>query len=186
MKYIYRYWILVPLLLLAVLSREWAEETDAVPDEATIDMTRSKADYYLESFETRKFNSEGEPEYVIEGHTLSHFPEDNSSVIEQPKLVVFRKRNVWRMQALKGVFTPQPETFLLEGSVTMQRSSDHQEIRLETSEVTVLTQANQVSTDQPVTVSAENWQLRSIGLESDIEKGTLNLLSNVTARYETN
>ena len=68
----------------------------------------------------------------------------------------------------------------------MQRSSDHQEIRLETSEVTVLTQANQVSTDQPVTVSAENWQLRSIGLESDIEKGTLNLLSNVTARYETN
>lgn len=185
-KYIYRYWILVPLLLLAVLSRNWVEDADPTPDEATIDMTRSKADYYLESFETRKFNTEGQPEYVIEGHTLSHFPENDSSVIEKPRLVVFRKQSVWHMQSLKGVFTPQPDTFLLEGDVSMRRNSEQQEIRLETSEVTVLTEANQVRTDQPVTVSAENWQLRSIGLESDIEEGTLNLLSNVTARYETN
>lgn len=185
MKYIYRYWILIPLLIVAILSLDWAEDPPLAPDETTIDMTQSQADYYLESFETRKFDTAGQQTYRFSGETLSHFPEDDRSVVEAPELVVYRDNTVWHMQSPRGIFTPEPDKFLLEGNVTMRRVSNQQLIRLETSEVTVLTDNNQVSTGQPITVSAENWQLRSIGLESDIADGTLKLLSNVTARYET-
>ena len=185
MKYIYRYWILIPLLIAAILSLDWAEDPPLTPDEETIDMTQSQTDYYLESFETRKFNLSGEQTYRFSGDTLSHFPEDDRSVVVAPELVVYRDNIVWHMQSPRGVFTPEPDKFLLEGNVSMRRVSNQQLIRLETSDVTVLTDQNQVSTGQPITVSAENWQLRSIGLESEITDGTLNLLSNVTARYET-
>ncbi len=172
-------------MIIAILSLDWAEDPPLAPDEDTIDMTQSQTDYYLESFETRKFDVAGQQTYRFSGDTLSHFPEDDRSVIEAPELIVYRENIVWHMQSPRGVFTPEPDKFLLEGNVSMRRVSNRQLIRLETSDVTVLTDDNQVSTGQPITVSGENWQLRSIGLESDISDGTLKLLSNVTARYET-
>ena len=187
MKYIYRYWIIAPLLLLAILSRNWVEDPAGEPIETTIDMRASQADYYLEAFETRKFDVEGNPQYVMKGDTLSHYPEDDRSVIVEPRLVVYRNDVVWQMSSPRGVFTPQPDTFVLDGEVSMLRSGSgsDEDVKLETSNVVVMTEANKVTTDQPITVTAENWQLRSIGLESNIDDGTLKLLSNVTARYET-
>jgi len=184
-KYIYRYWILVPLLLLAILSRNWVEDPAGEPDEATIDMRASQADYYLEAFETRKYDAEGNPQYVMKGDTLSHYPQDDRSVIVEPRLVVYRRNIVWKMSSPRGVFTPQPDTFVLDGDVSMLRRGSEEDVKLETSNVVVMTEANKVTTDQPITVTADSWQLRSIGLESDINDGTLKLLSNVTARYET-
>lgn len=190
MKYIYRYWILVPLLLLAVLSRNWVEEPDSVSDEATIDMVASQADYYLEAFETRKLDGQGQPEYTVTGDALSHFPEDDRSVIIKPRLVMYRETHIWTMDSPEGVLTPDPETFRLSGDVKMVRkprnNNPNNQISLATRDVMVRTEENTVHTDQPVTVSSENWNLRSIGLESDIDAGTLILLSNVTARYEVN
>lgn len=206
MKYVYRYWILVPLLLLAVISRDWVEEPTQQEIEATIDMTRSEADYYLEKFETRKLDQLGHPEYVVTGATLSHFPEDDSSVIEQPELVLFREGVVWTMNSRQGKLTQNPETFFFEGQVSMLRqpaadsanlntasnNADQQDrqqvtansIRLETSDVFVRTEQNTVETDKPIKVTAANWQLSSIGLKSNIDDGSLELLSNVTGRYE--
>jgi len=186
MKYIYRYWILVPLLLLAVLSRNWVEEPGTVSTEATIDMAASQADYYLEAFETRKLDSEGKPEYTVTGDSLSHYPDDDRSVIIKPRLVMYRQQHVWTMDSPEGVLTPDPETFRLSGNVIMVRTGQDDEIRLETRDVMVKTEQHLVQTNQPVTVSSDNWKLQSIGLESDIDDGTLILLSNVTARYEVN
>ena len=194
MKYIYRYWILVPLLLFAVLSRNWVEEKpDGVNLEPTIDMAASQADYYLEAFETRKLNANGQPEYVVTGDALSHYPEDDRSVIVKPKLVMYRDQHIWTMDAPEGVLTPDPEIFRFSGDVSMLREAtvpDNTQqtdaIRLETRDVWVRTEENRLHTDQPVTVTSERWKLRSIGLESDIDAGILTLLSNVTARYEVN
>ncbi len=194
MKYIYRYWILVPLLLFAVLSRNWVEEeADAGSQEPTIDMAASQADYYLEGFETRKLDAGGQPEYVVTGDALSHYPEDDRSVIVKPRLVMYREDHTWTMDSPEGVLTPDPETFRFSGDVSMVRETlvkpgdnGQDAIRLETRDVWVKTEENRVHTDQPVTVTSERWKLRSIGLESDIDAGILTLLSNVTARYEVN
>lgn len=197
MKYIYRYWILVPLLLLAVWSRDWAEDQpdDVASEESTFDMAARQADYYLEAFETRKLNEQGQPEYVITGDALSHFPEGDRSVIVKPRLVMYREEHVWTMDSPEGELTPDPETFRLSGDVVMVRENsathaenikDDKAIRLETSDVMVRTTDNILRTDQPVTVTSAQWKLRSIGLESDIDAGVLTLLSNVTARYEVN
>lgn len=217
MKYIYRYWILVPLLLLAILSRDWVEEPVDTKTETTIDMTKSQADYYLEKFKTRKMDVTGKPEYIVTGETLSHFPEDDSSVIDSPHLVLYRENVVWTMESSQGVLTQDPETFFFEGAVSMLRtpqkatsdgqadedsqnqaatdnvereksegqlSPDQQQITLLTSNVTVRTEENIVETEQPIKVISENWQLSSVGLRTNINEGTLQLLSKVKGRYE--
>lgn len=233
MKYIYRYWILVPLLLLAILSRDWVEDPVQEVTESTIDMTTSEADYYLEKFETRKMDVQGKPEYIVTGETLSHFPEDDSSVIDSPYLVLYREGVVWTMESNQGVLTQNPETFFFEGSVSMLRTPQEknatadsvqidtpsegnkqdnkqdsnqdsdldnqentaqlagqqatpkqQQITLLTSNVTVRTTENIVETEQPIQVISENWQLSSVGLRSNLNDGTLQLLSKVKGRYE--
>ncbi len=231
MKYIYRYWILVPLLLLAIISRDWVEEPVQKETEATIDMTQSEADYYLEKFETRKLDQQGKPEYIVSGDTLSHYPEDDSSIIKDPRLVLYREGLVWTMESAQGKLTKNPEIFHFAGKVSMLRqrqanaslasstgkdeagnttagldsvddetdvnaafnnassnavSMTADTIQLETSDVFVSTEQNYVETDQPIKVTADNWQLSSVGLKSNIDDGTLELLSNVTGRYEVN
>lgn len=187
MKYLYRYWVLVPLLILALIARDWAEDpaTTLSPEE-TVDMAQLDADYYLEKFETRKYDITGATEYIVSGDTLSHYPQDDRSVIEQPRLQLHRDGVTWKVKSQLGVLTQAPETFTLQGEVVMLRSSDNggKEIQVRTSDLTVQTDANRVVTDEPIEMVAATWSLRSTGLESRLDDGTLKLLSGVSGRYE--
>jgi len=91
MRLISRYWLLVPLLLLAIVIRDWVETTpETVEIEETIDMRATESDYYLEQFKTSKFDADGELEYEITGKTLAHYPIDDRSEVTEPSLVMHR------------------------------------------------------------------------------------------------
>lgn len=185
-RQIYRYWILIPLLLLVIVTREWAEAPDVEAVEDTVDMTETRADYYLEKFETRKLDANGKPEYIVTGDTLVHYPSDDSSVIEQPNLTLHRNDNVWVMDSLKGRLTKNPDIFKLEGAVTMRRlaSSTAAPITITTSDLEIQTASNIVSTDKLIEVESPNWTLRSRGFESKIDEGVLYLHEQVEGHYD--
>jgi len=185
-KQIYRYWILIPLLLLAIVAREWAEAPETKEAEDTVDMTNTRADYYLEKFETRKLDAVGNPEYVITGDTLFHYPADDSSEIEQPNLTLHRNNNIWVMDSQRGKLTTNPDIFVLEGVVTMQRlpSATTTPITIRTSDLEIQTASNIVSTDAMIEVESPNWTLRSVGFESRIDEGILYLHNQVEGHYE--
>lgn len=186
-RQIYRYWILIPLILLVIIAREWAEEAPVVETvEDTVDMTETRADYYLEKFETRKLDAKGKPEYVITGETLVHYPADDSSEIEQPNLTLHRNNAVWVMDSLKGRLTKNPDIFRLEGAVTMRRleSNIAAPMTITTSDLEIQTASNIVSSDQPIEVESTNWTLKSHGFESRIDEGLLFLHDQVEGHYD--
>jgi len=184
---LYRFWIIIPLLILAVVAREWVEEPTVAELEATIDMAQTRTDYYLESFETRKLNADGQPEYTIIGDTLKHYPADDSSEIDQPRLTLHREDSVWTLNSNRGRLTTDPDIFTFEGDVFIQRDSTapgEPGLSIKTRDVVVHTGTNQVETDQPIEVKSDSWTLTSTGLRSHIDSGTLSLLSNVKGHYE--
>lgn len=187
-KQIYRYWILIPLLLLAIVAREWAEAPVADNIEDTVDMRQTQADYYLEKFETRKMDSTGNPEYIITGETLVHFPADDSSEIELPNLTLHRNDAVWVLDSRRGKLTKNPDVFTLEGAVTMERleTTTSPPITIKTSDLKIHTATNIVSTDNMIEVISPNWTLRSRGFESKIDEGILTLHEQVEGHYEVN
>jgi len=187
MRLISRYWLLVPLLLLAIVVRDWVETTpEHIEVEDTIDMQATQSDYYLEQFSTRKFDSSGNIEYEVTGQTLAHYPIDDRSEITQPSVVMHREAVQWKIDSNLGQLKKNPSVFTLQGDVVVQRETGDAQtpVIMRTDEISILTDENEVRTDKPIEIVAETWHLRSIGLQSSLNEGKLNLLSAVTGRFE--
>lgn len=180
-----RYWLLVPLIIIAIVVRDWVEAPATVADEATIDMKDTRSDYYLEEFVTRKFASNGSLEYELHGQSLAHYPEDDHSQIIKPVMTMHRPAASWHLVSGEGRFDTDPDVLTLQGDVTMQRLSDNDEsITITTTDLQVETENNLVKTDKAITIKAPNWRLDAVGLQSAIDEGKLNLVSQVTGRYD--
>lgn len=180
-----RYWFLFPLLLVAVVVVDRIEQPADVPTETTIDMRQTQSDYYLSDFVTRKFNMDGNIEYTVSGHSLAHYPDDNHSEIIEPKLELHRTDTTWFVQSANGRFDTDPDLFRLQGNVTVKRNSDQVfPVTIKTQSLTIATELNQVSTDETIEIIAPTWRIQAKGLNSAIDDGTLELLSNVTGSYD--
>lgn len=184
-RWLSRYWLLIPLILLTVVARNWIETPAAVQVEETIDMRASEADYYLEGFTTKKFNNAGQIEYIVRGDALSHYPTSDSSEIFAPEVELHRPEVTWQIHSTRGKFEHESQMFTLEGDVTLQRrSSSGDPMLIRTDNLSVLIAANEVRTEQPIEIIADTWQLSAVGLQSAIDEGKLTLLSNVTGHFD--
>lgn len=186
MRLISRYWLLVPLLLLAIVIRDWVETTtDTIEVEDTIDMRAIESDYYLEKFKTHKYDTSGNIEYVVTGETLAHYPIDDRSEITQPSVVMHRETSKWKIDSVSGELKKNPAIFTLHGGVIAKREiEDGTPIIIRTEELKIFADGNELRTDKAIEIVAETWKLRSIGLQSSLDEGKLKLLSTVTGRYE--
>ncbi len=181
-----RYWLLVPLLLLAIVIRDFVETTPLdIEIEQTLNMSETKSDYYLEDFKTRKYDQQGVLEYQITGASLAHYPTDDRSEIKQPLLILHKDDVKWHIKSETGQLLRNPDVFTLHGEVLVDRdSADGKTLNIRTSELSISPEGNQVHTQQAVDIISDTWQLHSIGLHSTIDTGKLTLLSSVTGHYE--
>lgn len=180
-----RYWLLLPLLILVVVVVDRVEEPEAFVIEETINMRETRSDYYMAEFRSRKYDSNGQIEYTVEGETLAHYPQSDRSEITAPRVELHREGAQWQIESNSGQFDTNPDLFTLQGNVIVKRqaaSSDPLTIR--TSSLTVATESNEVSTEARIEISAPTWQLQATGLKSAIDQGKLTLLSDVIGRYE--
>ena len=118
-----RYWLLVPLILIAILARDWVERPVTFEGEETIDMRTTEADYYLEGFTTRRFDRDGALEYRISGETLSHYPDDGRSEVVAPRIELRRPGVLWQARADSGRLDIDPDVFTLLGDVQLERAT---------------------------------------------------------------
>ena len=182
-----RYWLLVPLLALVVVLLDRVEQPDVVQTEETIDMRQTQSDYYLSEFRSQKFGFDGKIEYIVEGDTLAHYPDDNRSEITRPRVELRRDDALWLVDAQSGRFDPVPNLFTLQGGVTINRilsSTESATITMTTSSLRIAIEANEVETDDVVTIVAPTWRVQAKGLKTTIDDGQLSLLSDVQGRYE--
>ena len=187
-----RYWLLLPLLIAVVVLLDRVEQPDIVKTEETIDMRQTQSDYYLSNFRTRKFGLDGNIEFVVEGETLAHFPDDNRSQITQPRVELRRGNILWLAKSESGRFDPLPNLFTLQGGVTIERmlqsnkkdNPDAAFITITTQTLRIATEANLVETDDRIEISAPTWKLEATGLRTAIDQGQLSLLAEVVGRFD--
>jgi len=186
MRWLSRYWPIMPLLLIALLARDWVEDAPTTVEvEDTIDMRATQSDYYLEDFTTEKFDPTGKLQYRVSGQKLLHYPEDDRSEITAPAVVLLRDGVRWGITSKHGKMLRTPDTFTLLGDVNIERSGQNDDVvNLRTDSLTVHTETNEVSTEDVIEVIADGWKLRSVGMQSDIDKGTLIFQSKVTGHYD--
>ncbi len=184
-RFLSRYWLLLPILVMVVIALDRIEAPATVETEETINMRDTRSDYYMADFKTRKFRADGSVEYTIQGNTLAHYPHNDRSEIIAPQMHLNRPGATWDISSSSGRFDTNPDLFTLHGDVVMHRSRiDGEPITITTDELMVQPDSNQVSTNAPIEIVSAHWALKAVGMTSAIDDGRLTLLSNVSARYE--
>lgn len=182
------YWLLVPLILCAIIIRNWVESPATLLPEAPMAISESQADYLLEDFSTRHYDESGTLAYNLRGVSLAHYPDDGRAEINQPELVLTRDDARWHATADIGQFRREPDTVTLMGEVRIDRTLSGEDkvgpVTIITSNVAINVDSDELSTNKPVRIEAQGLVLEANGLQSSMKAGKLELLSGVTARYE--
>ncbi len=179
--------IFAGLLVLAISSFNWLDQPDSTRTEEELKMANLKADYFLESFETIRYDQNGKPEYRLSGNTLTHYPARKASEILEPIVVLNRpEQPTWTMHSDIGWLEESSETVELSGKVEVHRDpyEGQSGIVITTSKIKVQPKTHVLETEAEIEIRSDAWVLRSRGLTSDLTNGRLKLLSNVQAHYE--
>lgn len=218
-RFLSGYWLLVPLLLFAIVVRNWIEAPETLVPDEPLTMQRLQADYYLEDFTTRRFDEDGQLQYLLSGQSLSHYPQDDRAEIVEPRLQWREPDLLWSMRASGGRLTRSPDVVTLLDDVVLHRAplaraapgendggeTDGGEtdlgetdagkaprtdptlprsVTITTSDLSIALDSRDVSTERGVVIEAPGMRLEATGLQASSAQGKLELLSNVTGRYE--
>ena len=115
--------IVMALLLFAALTA-WLENLSDPETEQTVEEREEShdPDYYIENFVASGLDHSGK-QYILEASRLVHFPDDDTSLVEQPHIIQYSgdagPRHIY---AESGLISADGTEILLQGSVKVIES----------------------------------------------------------------
>ena len=179
-----------PILLLAILAAltVWLDREVQPPESARDSSTaRGKPDYIVENFSVTSVGPGGTPRYTLSARRMMHFPDDDTTLLDAPKLVNFSNPAATiTVTSKRAMLSSDGENAYLIDDVRLVRSAvaGKPELTVTTSYLHVIPDRNFAKTDKPVQISDMHTLMTSVGLEFNNETRVLKLLSNVRSRYE--
>ncbi len=177
-----------PLILLALLATMsfWLDRKVQPQAHRPDGSTRHDPDFIVEGFSAVKMNPDGTRRYALAAKRMVHFPDDNSTQLELPRLVYFDYRRApltirsETAEAVQGA-----DDVFFRGDVQIIRSAfgSNAELGVFTSFLHVIPDKDQAKTDKPVRMVEGNSTASSVGLEFNNVTREIKLLSEVKASY---
>lgn len=184
-----RYWLpLVPLLGLLAFTY-WLNQlvrTEAVkPDTGK----RHDPDAIVENFSAIKLNERGVPHFIVAAKKMLHYPDDDSTTLEEPRLTSLsaERPTIHATAKRGGISSKGGEVYLHEEVEVLREASVSQnELRIHTEYLHFVPDRELADTDRPVTIREAGNVVEATGLEMDNRARTLKLLAQVKSQYVPN
>ena len=173
--------ILLPLL--AIISIWLLSGEDSKKDSPQNDEQVRTSDYSMTEFTLTVMDDSGSPSRVIAGDKMSHYPDDDSTVILFPVArVIDQEEDDWILSSNKGKTQGKGDEIILTGNVIITRQ-DNNEIELRTEKFILDTLHNTAYTDLAVSMKSPYGNTDSVGLHAALEDKMINLHSRVKGQY---
>jgi lipopolysaccharide export system protein LptC len=156
-------------------------------DETRPAKRRHDPDYVITNFTTTTFDREGKPLTVLSAERMVHFPDDDTTELQAPRVVQTKPREPRLLvSAERGAVSADGEELFLYDNVVLVREADevHPEARLTTSFLHILRDRSLVRTDREVTIVEDTRSLRGRGMEYNSESRVFRLMADVLGRFE--
>lgn len=177
-----------PLILLALLATMsfWLDRKVQPPEHRPDGSTRHDPDFIVEGFSAVKMNPDGTRRYALTAKRMVHFPDDNSTQLDLPRLVYFdyqRAPVTIRSETAESV--QGGDDVFFRGDVQIIRSAfaNNAELGVFTSFLQVIPDKDLAKTDKPVRMVDGSSTASSVGLEFNNVTREIKLLSEVKASY---
>ena len=144
-------------------------------------------DFFLENFVTTIRDEQGRPTQRIEAVHMAYFPETGTRELTWPRLTMYRDdATPWQARSERGWLSASGDVMLLQGEVLIWRNDRDGDPRIEisTRDLRVLPETDYGETDQPVVVTTRHSRSRGVGMRAWLEKGRLELRSQVHTVFD--
>ncbi len=151
--------------------------------------TDQSPDLFIESGLITTFTETGSIDYRLSARRIDYFREDDTSYLAAPRLVVHNETSApWQIDAKTGegyALTGGDSTLRLsEDVIAQQERADGTFTRLTSSTITVFADRRIATSNQPVKIETDEYTLRAVGFETNLETGRIRLRSSKDQRGE--
>lgn len=180
---------LFPLgLMLALALLTFYLERTVREDDTPAAARRHDPDYYVTNFTTTTYNREGAPETMMSAARMVHYPDDDTTELEAPRVVQSKPNEPrYSVRAERGQLSRDGDEIFLYGDVVLVRdASEHApEARMTTEFLHVLRDRSLVRSDREVKIVEGSRSLQGRGMEYNNESRELLLRHDVQARFDS-
>lgn len=160
---------LICVLALVVVAAWWLQRPQDMFDDAA-DRGERRPDYVVEGVSGVILDADGLPDRRLDAARLRHYPDDGSSELDEPVLVVYREEGPpWRARSRSARINADGDQVLLQRDVRLSRAATPQSppVELRTSELLVFPETEYVETDHFVEIErGEDWLTGEQGLHA--------------------
>lgn len=189
----------------------WPQRLPLMPAE-TETTASNEPDYRITNFHAIDLDENGRLRYELTAEQLTHYPQPERAELTAPQMVFYRNTSTnhdkpagngatgslelppaavdpWQLTAVRGNIVEGGDRLDLEGDVRVSRvgtggdTPGDMGMTLETARLTVFGKQEVATTDSPVFLNGDRAQLHGVGMQIDLKKGQMHLLSQVRGYY---
>jgi len=143
-------------------------------------------DYAIRDFEMTAMDEQGQPRNRLKAVSMEHFSNDDSALLEQPDLLVYREGGEpWRLTSgMAKVYQGGTVVHMSEG-VQMRRLDDAGQttMQVDTPELWVYSEREYAESSERVVIRDSMGITQAKGMTIDLSAGRLQLLAEVQGKY---
>jgi len=187
---------LFPVVLVAALAglTFWLERLVQGPEGQVTRRAPDVPDFVVENLKATTMNAAGAAEYSLSAVRMAHFAVNDATEVDEPRLVQWgtsaggddpKKAPPVRVAAERGTVTGDGKELHLRGNVVITRDAadNRTELRVETSYLQVIPDAEIARTPEHVVITYDGSRLEGVGMDFNQGKRELVLRSQVSATY---
>lgn len=179
--------ILTPLLLAAILVSLWSfllsSQTSKTPRPHS---STQQPDAWMENVSALILNELGKPVLRIETPRMTHYPEDDTTRLVQPRVVYYRDSpEPWHVNAETATATHGIHSILFRNHVFVRHSADlaNPDILLQTESLSIFPDRKEANTADAVKITQPNATIYAVGMSANLNTGIIHLLSDTRSEY---
>jgi lipopolysaccharide export system protein LptC len=172
---------LFPLLLAGILAAVtfWLQQ---VAEPGGVDRSgrlRHDPDYIVEKFSVRRFNADGKLQHTLTAPFMSHYPDDDSTVLTSPQ-IVFHGTPPSRLSGNTAHVSKDAKEVVLDGNVNMVRAGvDAPDTVVSTARLNIFPDDEIARSESAVTITKGLTVINGTGLAMDNKTSTTQLFGPV-------
>ena len=182
-----REWLpLLPLLLLLAATYWLNQQVRPLPPRPD-SSKRHDPDFIVSKFSATTLNVQGVPRFIMSAQKMVHYPDDDSTQLDEPQLSSFNADhppvNIFAKQG--NVSSKGDEVFLRDEVKLVRAASATQgEMTLTTAYLHVVPDLDLADTDHPFILVDANSIVQAVGMQFDNKTRIMKLLAQVRIQHE--
>jgi lipopolysaccharide export system protein LptC len=164
----------------------WLERMVEAPAGSQPNALEHDPDFIVERFTATSLDKGGRPESRLTARRMTHYPDDETTELEEPQLVQYREQGPpVRISAERGTVTKDGEEVRLYGNVLVVRegTKGRPSLNMETTFLQVFPKQDIARTPEAVVITEGQSRLTGVGMDYNTRTRQLELKARVNGTF---